>query len=138
PAVALHVSQTLHAAFPDRFTVSANLERLVAAGKSGIYCWDEQGQPYVDPEVAALFVHGEVRLDADEVLRRAVDAMAQEARLMLDEGVAAEPADLDLCMITGAGWPFALGGLTPYLDRSGAAERVTGRRFLPKGVASLP
>ena len=41
-------------------------------------------------------------------------------------------------MILGAGWPFHLGGITPYLDRTGVSERVTGRRFLPAGVASLP
>ncbi len=57
---------------------------------------------------------------------------------MLDEGVVAEAQDIDLCLILGAGWPFHLGGITPYLDRSGAAERATGRRFLPPGVAGLP
>ncbi len=57
---------------------------------------------------------------------------------MLDEGVVAEPQDIDLCMILGAGWPFHLGGVTPYLDRSGTSERVTGKRFLPRGVGSLP
>ena len=31
PAVALHVAETLHAAFGDRFAVSANLRALVAA-----------------------------------------------------------------------------------------------------------
>ena len=36
---------------------------------------------------------------------------------MLDEGVVAGPEDIDLCMILGAGWPFHLGGITPYLDR---------------------
>ena len=41
-------------------------------------------------------------------------------------------------MILGAGWPFYNGGITPYLDRTGVSERVNGRRFLPKGVASLP
>ena len=65
-------------------------------------------------------------------------ALAEEARLMLDEGVVAEPQDIDLCMIIGAGWPFHLGGVTPYLDRSGVSEKVTGQRFLPRGVASLP
>ena len=69
---------------------------------------------------------------------RAVDALADEIRRMLDEGVVAEAQDIDLCMILGAGWPFWLGGITPYLDRSGASERVTGGRFLPRGVASLP
>jgi len=38
----------------------------------------------------------------------------------------------------GGGWPFWLGGISAYLDRSGVSEKVTGRRFLPPGVASLP
>ena len=57
---------------------------------------------------------------------------------MLDEGVVAEAQDIDLCMIMGAGWPFHLGGITPYLDRAGVSERVNGKRFLPAGAASLP
>ena len=48
---------------------------------------------------------------------------------MLDEGVVAAPEDIDLCMILGAGWPFHLGGITPYLDRAGITEKVTGTRF---------
>lgn len=138
PAVAYHVSETMQAAFPERFYVSDNLRRFVEAGKTAIYAWDDKGQPYVDPEVAAIFAVGDVQLTEEQVRQRAVDALAQEARLILDEGVVGDPRDIDLCMITGAGWPFALGGLTPYLDRSGAAERVNGRRFLPPGVASIP
>ncbi|HQR80660.1 MAG TPA: hypothetical protein PLT68_10605, partial [Actinomycetota bacterium] len=65
-------------------------------------------------------------------------ALAEEVRLMLDEDVVAEAQDIDLCMILGAGWPFHLGGITPYLDRAGVSERVNGKRFLPAGVASLP
>jgi len=48
------------------------------------------------------------------------------------------PADIDLCMIMGAGRPFHLGGIAPYLDRTGLSERTTGTRFAPKGVASIP
>ena len=61
-----------------------------------------------------------------------------EARRMLDEGVAQAPMDLDLAMITGAGFQFWNGGLTPLLDREGVSEKVTGQRFLPPGVASVP
>ena len=77
-------------------------------------------------------------LEEGRLIRRALEALAQEVRLMLDDDVVAEAQDIDLCMIMGAGWPFHLGGITPYLDRSGVSERVTGYRFLPKGVASLP
>jgi hypothetical protein len=46
--------------------------------------------------------------------------------------------DIDLAMITGAGFQLWNGGITPLLDRTGVAEKVTGHRFLPQGVASIP
>ncbi|MGW7514912.1 3-hydroxyacyl-CoA dehydrogenase NAD-binding domain-containing protein [Streptomyces sp. NPDC054796] len=137
PAVAHHVSGTLHAAFPDRFAVSENLGRVVAAGKRNLYVYDT-GKPELDPEVAALFETGDTALTEEQVRERALNAIAEEVRLMLDEGVVAEAQDIDLCLITGAGWPFHLGGITPYLDREGVSERATGKRFLAPGVASVP
>ncbi|MFA1545529.1 3-hydroxyacyl-CoA dehydrogenase NAD-binding domain-containing protein [Actinomadura chokoriensis] len=134
PAIALHVNETLHGAFPDRFPLSDNLARMVEAGKSGVYLPDFS----LDPEVVEIFAGGTSPSTEEQVLDRALAALADEIRIMLDEGVVAAAQDIDLCMILGAGWPFHLGGITPYLDRSGVAERVTGRRFLEPGVASLP
>ena len=137
PAVAFHVSETMHEAYPDRFYVSDNLKKVVEAGKGAI--WDySTGTPQVDPEVAALFDQGDAPMTEEQVRARALDALAEEVQLMLDEGVVAEAQDIDLCMILGAGWPFHLGGITPYLDRSGGSVKVNGKRFLPAGVASLP
>jgi 3-hydroxyacyl-CoA dehydrogenase/enoyl-CoA hydratase/carnithine racemase len=132
PAIALHVGETLHSAFPERFPLSGKLAKLVAAGKPGVYLPDFT----LDPEAVEIFSGGTSPSTEPEVLSRALDALAQEIRLMLDEGVVAAPEDIDLCMILGAGWPFHLGGVTPYLDRTGVAERVTDSRFLPGGVAS--
>ncbi|GHJ40847.1 3-hydroxyacyl-CoA dehydrogenase NAD-binding domain-containing protein [Streptomyces sp. TS71-3] len=137
PAIGLHVSETLHRAFPDRFTVSPNLKAVVDAGKRGFYAYDS-GKPELDPEVAALLRQGDTVLTEEQTLARVLDAVAEEIRLMLDEGVVAEAQDIDLCLITGAGWPFHLGGLTPYLDRAGVSERVAGKRFLDVGTASVP
>ncbi|RZU74191.1 3-hydroxyacyl-CoA dehydrogenase [Micromonospora kangleipakensis] len=131
PAVAYHVGGTLHAAFPDRFAVSENLKRIAESGQPIVV--DDR----VNEDVAKLLVVGDQPLTAEQVRQNALDALAQEIRLMLDEGVVAEAQDIDLCMILGAGWPFHLGGVTPYLDRTGSSERVTGQRFLPRGVASL-
>ncbi|MEU7951190.1 3-hydroxyacyl-CoA dehydrogenase NAD-binding domain-containing protein [Micromonospora chalcea] len=131
PAVAYHVGGTLHEAFPDRFGVSENLKRIADSGQPIVV--DDQ----INDEVAKLLVVGDEPLTAEQVRQNALDALAQEIRLMLDEGVVAEAQDIDLCMILGAGWPFHLGGVTPYLDRTGTSERVTGKRFLPRGVASL-
>ena len=132
PAVAYHVGGTMHATFPDRFGVSENLKRIADSGQP-IVVDDE-----VNAEVAKLLVVGDRPLTAEQVRQNALDALAREIRLMLDEGVVAEPQDVDLCLILGAGWPFHLGGVTPYLDRTGTSERVADRRFLPRGVASLP
>ncbi|GLY90706.1 3-hydroxyacyl-CoA dehydrogenase NAD-binding domain-containing protein [Actinoallomurus iriomotensis] len=139
PAIALHVNETLHEAFPDRFPLSGKLAKLVAAGKPGVYRPAGGGeQSTLDPEAVEIFAGGTSPSTEEQVLTRALDALAQEIRIMLDEGVVAAPQDIDLCMILGAGWPFHLGGVTPYLDRTGVAERVTGSRFLDRGVASLP
>ncbi|MFJ4410865.1 3-hydroxyacyl-CoA dehydrogenase NAD-binding domain-containing protein [Streptomyces sp. NPDC088910] len=137
PAIGLHVSETLHGAFPDRFTVSENLAAVVKAGKRGFYVYDS-GVPELDPEVAALLKQGDSVLTEAQVRDRVLDAVAQEIGLMLDEGVVAEAQDIDLCLITGAGWPFHLGGVTPYLDREGVSQRVNGKPFLAPGVASVP
>ncbi|MCX4769088.1 3-hydroxyacyl-CoA dehydrogenase NAD-binding domain-containing protein [Streptomyces sp. NBC_01285] len=140
PAIGLHVSETLNRAFPERFTVSENLAAVVKAGKRGFYVYSAENpaKPELDPEVAALLKQGDSVLSEEQVRDRVLDAVAQEIGLMLDEGVVAEAQDIDLCLITGAGWPFHLGGITPYLDREGVSERVNGKKFLAQGVASVP
>jgi 3-hydroxyacyl-CoA dehydrogenase len=127
PAVALHVAETLAAAYPGRFAVSDKLRALVAAGKTSVYRLDFT----VDEEVAALLSGGGRPSTAEQVRQRALEALAEEIGIMLGEGVVAAPEDIDLCMILGAGWPFHLGGITPYLDRTGISEKVTGARFRP-------
>ncbi len=137
PAIALHNGETLVRAFPDRFYASPTLQRIVAAGKRGFYDLSS-GRPVLDPEVAELIEKPAepVVLDLAQVRERVLTVLADEARRMLDEGVAQAPMDIDLAMITGAGFQFWNGGITPLLDRTGVAEAVTGSRFLPQGVAN--
>jgi 3-hydroxyacyl-CoA dehydrogenase/enoyl-CoA hydratase/carnithine racemase len=127
PAIALHNNETLAAAWPDRFHVSPALRRVVEARKSGYYLPDLT----LDPEVLAMAEQPEnpVALTAEEVRDRTLEGMAQEAQLMLDEGVVAAPQDIDLGMITGAGFSFWNGGLTFMLDVKGYSEKVNGKRF---------
>ena len=125
PAVALHVAETLHEAYPARFAVSEKLRAMVAAGLTAVYAPDFS----VDPAVASLLAGGPDPSTGEQVLARALAGLAEEIRLMLDEGVVAAAEDIDLCMILGAGWPFHLGGITPYLDRAGISARVTGATF---------
>jgi 3-hydroxyacyl-CoA dehydrogenase/enoyl-CoA hydratase/carnithine racemase len=129
PAVALHSSETLAKAFPDRYHVDPNVAKIVEMKKPGIYL------PFtkdVDPEVAAVMVTDESlpKLSADEIRARALEALADEARRILDEGVVAEPQDIDTGLIFGAGYPFFMGGLTRYLDQKGISEKVNGKKFM--------
>lgn len=136
PPIALHNSETLHEAFPDRFYVSPNLAKVVQAKIPSFYGADGT----LNKEIFDSFTapSDPVKLTADQVRETALEALADEVRRMLDEGVVQAPQDIDLAMITGAGFPFWNGGVTPLLDRTGVAEKVTGKRFLPVGVASVP
>ena len=69
--------------------MSENLAKVVAAGKSSFYVWPE-GKPVVDPEVEALVTVGDKPSTADELRTRVLTALAEEIRIMLDEGVGAK------------------------------------------------
>jgi len=54
-------------------------------------------------------------------------------RHLLDEGVVEAAADVDACLILGAGYPFFLGGITKHLDQAGISERVVGAKLAEYG-----
>lgn len=134
--VAVHVSESLHNSFGERFWVSENQKRLIEAGKKSLWEKDASGTMTVPEETLALLSFGNNPVSAELLAERVADALALEVHMMLDEGVVQGPEDIDLCMILGAGWPMFNGGLTPYLDRIGASDRVNGKRFLAPGIAS--
>ena len=107
PKVANHVRRTLHDAWPERFPLSATLESLAEGGE--------------------LVVVEHAPRSVDEIHRAVLEAMADEVAHMLDEGVVAEAADIDTCLILGAGYPFWLGGITKHLDQTGISQRIVGR-----------
>ncbi|WP_028278616.1 3-hydroxyacyl-CoA dehydrogenase NAD-binding domain-containing protein [Arthrobacter sp. H5] len=133
--VGQHVQESLHAAFGDRFHVSTNQQKLIDAGVKGLWNRNDEGADVVPESTLALLSVGDSPSSSAEVLRRTQDALADEIGRMLAEGVVAAPEDIDLCVIMGAGWPMHLGGITPYLDRVGASERVTGKTFHSCGGA---
>jgi len=96
PRVALHVLETMHAAFPDRFPLSQALAGLAAG------------------EVIAVTRHDPPA--REEIVESALAAMADEIGRLLDDDVVASPQDVDTCLILGAGFPFFLGGITKELE----------------------
>ncbi len=137
PGVALHVSETLNANLGDRYRISPTMQSMVKEGVRNFYIKNEDGSVGANPAAIALIHKGDSPSTAEQVRNRALTALAVEARMMLDESVVSTAAEIDLCMLMGAGWPMHLGGILPYLDREGISEAACGQRFHPKGVASL-
>jgi len=126
--VGAHVLDTHHAAFPERFFESQNLHRLAELGH--IFDRDSKGKiKGYDKAAVAIVKGGTSPMTGDELLRRIEDGLADEVHRMLEDGVVSAAEDIDLCLILGAGYPFQMGGVTPYLDRVGASERVFGTTF---------
>jgi 3-hydroxyacyl-CoA dehydrogenase len=126
--VGAHVLDTHHAAFPDRFFESENLHKLAEYGK--ILERDSKGRiTGYDKGAVKIVAGGTGPMSAAELQIRFEDGLADEIKRMLDDDVVHAAEDIDLCMILGAGYPFQMGGVTPYLDRVGASERVFGDTF---------
>jgi len=137
PGVALHVSETLNKNLGPRYRISPSMQRMVKEGVRTFYIKNDDGTFAPNPAALALVEKGDKASTAEQVRMRSLTAIAEEARMMLDEGVVATPAEIDLCMLMGAGWPMHLGGILPYLDREGISDSVCGQRFHAPGVASL-
>jgi 3-hydroxyacyl-CoA dehydrogenase/enoyl-CoA hydratase/carnithine racemase len=138
PGVALHVAETLNANLGPRYRISPTMQAMVKEGVKTFYIKNPDGSSGPNPAALALVHKGTTPSTAEQVRLRALKALAEEARMMLDEGVVSSPAEIDLCMLMGAGWPMHLGGILPYLDREGISESVCGQRFHAPGIASLP
>lgn len=144
PAVGLHVLTSLREDLGDRFPRSPGLETIVREGVKVSLPPVAKGIPaQVDPSIAQYFgtevdQADKKALTEQEVLDSVLSSLTTEIGLMLEEKVVETPTQIDVCMILGAGWSFASGGITPYLDRTGYSERILGRRFHPQGVASVP
>jgi 3-hydroxyacyl-CoA dehydrogenase len=116
PKVANHVRHQLHDRWPERYPLSKTLESLAEGGD--------------------VVVVEHAPRSVEELHTAVLEALADESRHMLEEGVVAEAADIDTCMLLGAGFPFWLGGITKHLDQTGVSERVVGRPLAEIGVPS--
>jgi 3-hydroxyacyl-CoA dehydrogenase/enoyl-CoA hydratase/carnithine racemase len=117
PRVANHVLETMHEAFPERFPLSPTLANY-AAGNDEVVIVDQ------DPWTR------------EEIVERVLEAVADEIHRLLEERVVDEAADVDTCLLLGAGWPFFLGGITKHLDQTGLSERMFGHTFADMRAAA--
>jgi 3-hydroxyacyl-CoA dehydrogenase/enoyl-CoA hydratase/3-hydroxybutyryl-CoA epimerase len=119
-------------AFGNRMAPPQSLVRVVAAGrtgrkgKKGFYRYDETGKKRgVDPSVYELLPTGQRRTEipSDEIQRRCVLAMVNEAVRCLQDGILRSSRDGDVGAVFGIGFPPFRGGPFRYVDSLGT-ERV--------------
>ena len=125
--VGLEVSNTLFAAYGDRYKASSLLSDMVQKNwlgkKSKIGFYRHQGRQMTwntknDIPVNASQLINKPRTP-DQIIAALVDPMIDEAARCLEENVVQDPGMLDLAMIMGTGFPPHLGGLLRYADTQG-------------------
>jgi 3-hydroxyacyl-CoA dehydrogenase / enoyl-CoA hydratase / 3-hydroxybutyryl-CoA epimerase / enoyl-CoA isomerase len=145
---ACYAGQVMVRAFPDRFTPPQILDDLVNAGRlgqksgAGFRRFSGKGKARTDPSLDAFLARhcsGNHVPAAVEITDRLLLAMLLEATRVLEEKIVREPADVDMGLILGIGFPPFHGGLLRWADSQGATALVDrlahyghlGRRFVP-------
>jgi 3-hydroxyacyl-CoA dehydrogenase len=94
-------------------------------------------KPVRDPEVETMIVAESARLGIErraiadeEIVQRCLFALINEGALILEQGIAASPGDIDAIWCNGYGFPRFRGGPMFYADTLGTADVLDGiRRF---------
>ena len=92
----------------------------------GYYKYDEKRNATPDPEIEALIVaHSAERgitrraISDQEILERCLYAMINEGAILLEDGIAARPQDIDVIWVHGCGFPAYRGGPMFFADQTG-------------------
>ncbi len=128
--VAHDVARTLAAAFPDRLRIPEILPAMIGAGLLGKktgkgfyrHASGKDGEP--NRGAVALRPRGASTLSRDELQRRMVLLMVNEAARCVEEGIAESAADIDFATVMGAGFAPFRGGPLRHADAVGAAKIV--------------
>ena len=135
----VHAAAVMAEGFPDRMTpdfkstteVLVGLKRYGQKTGKGYYSYapDKKGKPKksVDPETYELIkgVVAERReFTPEEIVERCMIPMVNEVARCLEDGIVASPAEADMSLIYGIGFPPFRGGACRYVDQMGAAKYV--------------
>jgi 3-hydroxyacyl-CoA dehydrogenase/enoyl-CoA hydratase/3-hydroxybutyryl-CoA epimerase len=136
--VAKHAGEVVRAALgarldaPEVFQRMIDDKRLGRKSKRGFYLYEEDKKDSgkaVDPKVYKLIGWQERPIGDEEIVDRCWLQMLNETARCMEEGIIIDPADVDLGVIFGFGFPPFRGGLLREADRRGLAwvvERLEG------------
>lgn len=117
--------------YKDAIDVMFESERFGQKNNKGFFSYsiDRKGKPKKsqDDDVADLLapVLGKAtEFSADEIIARMMIPMINEVVRCLEEGIIDSPADADMALVYGLGFPPFRGGVFRYLDTLGLAEYV--------------
>ncbi len=148
--VGMKVLKIFHETIGERVQVAEIAKNLTSTGRlgkknsRGFYLYDEKGKQLAADQT----IYKELglsspndALDKKECIERPMFAMVNEAaQALLGEHIVNTPADVDLAMIMGTGFPPFRGGLLKWADSIGTEKIVSelevyaakyGRRFKP-------
>jgi 3-hydroxyacyl-CoA dehydrogenase len=101
------------------------MDRRGQKTKAGFYDYDENRRP-VPSDITAGIIRDITgaepsQMPTDEILKRCLHPMINEAVKILEENKAQRPSDVDVVWLNGYGWPPTTGGPMMYGDMVGAA-----------------
>ncbi len=146
---AMYAGMVMLKAYPDRAVPTPILQDLVQAGRLGQKSGagfrryvGKSKRPEADPAFEAFLEKrrtAQRTISDQEITDRLFLAMLLEASRALEEGIVRDPADADMGLILGIGFPPFRGGILRWADTEGAArilERLApyqklGKRFEP-------
>jgi 3-hydroxyacyl-CoA dehydrogenase / enoyl-CoA hydratase / 3-hydroxybutyryl-CoA epimerase / enoyl-CoA isomerase len=144
---AAYAGKVMLEAYPDRTVPSHVLLEMVRGGrlgqKSGLGFRRHSGKKVeADPSLAPILEkhrRGDRSMGPEEITDRLFLPMFLEATRILEEGIVREPADVDMGLILGIGFPPFKGGILRWADSVGAgkllekldAYRSLGKRYEP-------
>ncbi|WP_411705337.1 fatty acid oxidation complex subunit alpha FadB [Edaphovirga cremea] len=115
--------------FRDAIDAMFDSERYGQKNKLGFYRYteDSKGKPRKenDAQVDALLAptrQQEQSFDAEEIIARMMIPMINEVVRCLEENIIASPAEADMALVYGIGFPPFHGGVFRYLDTMGSAK----------------
>jgi 3-hydroxyacyl-CoA dehydrogenase/enoyl-CoA hydratase/3-hydroxybutyryl-CoA epimerase/3-hydroxyacyl-CoA dehydrogenase/enoyl-CoA hydratase/3-hydroxybutyryl-CoA epimerase/enoyl-CoA isomerase len=146
---ALYAGNVVNKAFADRAATTSILAELVKAGRlgqksgAGFYSYAKDPKKGADDPAFAVILDKcrkqKRTINADEITDRLFLPMLLEATRCLAEGIVRDPADVDMGLILGLGFPAWRGGILRWcdtlgvnavMDRLGKYEHL-GMRFHP-------